>query len=248
MDETMEHATDSDTGAMAFFDHVRELRRRLIVSMLCLGAGFVVAYLLHDTYIHWLLNPIGEQVYITSIEEGFMMKLRVSVYVGLILSFPVHVYNVVAFVTPALTGRERSFLRAMLAGSLVLLLIGGYLAYFQILPLSFQFLKNPAFVPEGAGTLLGYQKNLLFALRLLFAFIILFQLPLVMILLMAMNLVDRRQMLKSSRYVIVLIFLLSALLTPPDPVSQIGLALPLIILFYLSILTARIFRFGEPDR
>jgi sec-independent protein translocase protein TatC len=247
MDETMEHATDSDAGAMAFFDHVRELRRRLIVSMLCLGVGFVVAYLLHDRYIHWLLNPIGEQVYITSIEEGFMMKLRVSAYVGLILSFPVHVYNVVAFVTPALTGRERSFLRAMLAGSMALLLIGGYLAYFQILPLSFQFLKNPAFVPEGAGTLLGYQKNLLFALRLLFAFIILFQLPLVMILLMAMNLVDRRQMLKCSRYIIVLIFVLSALLTPPDPVSQIGLALPLIILFYLSILAARIFRFGEPD-
>ena len=245
-----------NASQMSFFDHLRELRRRLIGSVIALGVGFIVGYALYDSYISWLLRPILDmmptgqdtKIFINDIQEGFTMKIRISVYAGLVVSLPVHLYNIVSFIMPALLPKERRFLRAMLVGSVLLLIGGVYMGYDQVLPMSIKFLSSPAFLPDSVEPWLGFRNNVMFAMRLLFAFAILFQTPLVLVLLMALNLVRRDQLLKSARYIIVLIFVISAVVTPPDFVSQIGLSLPLIVLFYLSILIAKVCRFGEPER
>lgn len=232
---------------MPFFEHVRELRRRLIISVIGLAVGFVIAFAVYDYYIQILIEPFDERLYATRIEQAFLMKIKISAYVGIIFSFPIHIYNIVAFILPALTRKERKYMIGLLSGSFVLLVIGGYLGYFQILPLSLKFLKSDALIPANVDTWLSFQDSLLFIFQLMLAFVALFQLPLVLLFLMAMNIVRRAQLFRSGRYVIVAIFITAALLTPPDVVSQIGLGLPLIVLYYVTILIAKIFRFGEPD-
>jgi sec-independent protein translocase protein TatC len=240
-------AIASDQGEMPFLDHVRELRSRLIGSLLALAVAFIVAVTLYDHYIGLLIEPFGAQLYATQIEQAFTTKIRMSLYAAIIFSFPVHLYNVVAFVLPALTAKERRILSWLLGGSFLLLMVGTYLAYCKILPLSIEFLKSAAFKPEGVDFLLDYRKSLAFISQMMIAFLALFQLPLVLLILMALDVVKRQTLLRFSRYIIVLIFVLAALLTPPDIVSQLGLAVPLILLFYVTILIAKICGFGNPD-
>lgn len=241
-------APDNPHGEMPFLEHLRELRARLMVCLAVLSAAFVVALLLHDHYVAFLIEPFGEKLYATRLEQAFMMKIRVSMYGAFVLSFPVHLYNVVAFVLPALTPRERAVMGWLLGGSFFLLALGVYMGYWQILPLSIAFLKSTALRPDGVELLLSYQESLSFVTQLMVAFLALFQLPLVLIVLMAMNVVRRRDLLNWARYIIILIFFVAAVLTPPDVVSQLGLAGPLIFLFYVTILVAKICGFGEGEK
>ncbi len=231
--------------AMPFVEHVRELRRRLIYCLYALGIGFAVGLVFYNHYVQFLIAPFGQELRTLGIAEGFVTKIRISAYAGLILSFPVHVYNILAFILPALTAKERRMLGWVLGGSVALMLAGGYLGYYQILPLSVRFLKeqNPANVTPD----LQFQQNIGFVIRMVLAFIVLFQAPLVMLLLMAGNIVSRRRFLRLGRYFVVVIFVLSAILTPPDIVSQIGLAVPLLLLFYLTILVAWIVGIGNEE-
>jgi sec-independent protein translocase protein TatC len=232
---------------MPFLEHLRELRQRLIVSAYAMALGFLVGYALYHHYIGFLIRPFGEQLYIHQIEQGFTLRIRSGIMAGLILSFPVHIYNVLAFIMPALEARERRAIKWLLGGSFCLIMMGGYIGYFQILPLSIKFLKGPDFVPAEVVTQLHFQESLGFVFQIMLAFIALFQLPLVLLILMALGLVKRRWLLRASRYVLVVIFILSAVLTPPDVASQIGLAVPLIILYFLTMLVAKLFKLGEDD-
>ncbi len=216
-----------------------------MTSIVALFLVSILCFAFYNTIISAFLNPFEQTLYITQIEQGFTTKIKVSIYLGLIVSFPIHLYNVVIFIIPALTTRERSTLSYFLGGSSVLLLCGVYTAYFQILPISIRFLQGSSFVPENVVLWLNYRESLLFVFQLVLAFVALFQLPLVLLLLMMLNVVDRESLHKSSRYFIILIFLTSAMVTPPDVVSQLGLAVPLIILFYLTIFVAKLFNFGE---
>lgn len=233
---------------MSMLEHLRELRHRLILSLVALGLGFVIAYFFYDRYIEFLIRPFHAPLYTTRIEQAFLIRLRISFYAGILFSLPVHAYNLIRFILPALKTQERRLLGWLLPGSIVLLLLGGYLGYVRILPVCLAFLSRPAFRPDGVGFWLDYRAAVLFAAQLLFAFVILFQLPLILLLLMAMNLIRRATLIHYGRYIVVGIFAASAILTPPDVISQIGLALPLIALFFLTILLARVCGFGNnPD-
>ncbi len=240
---------------MPFLSHLIELRRRLVASLLALLAGSVACFLAYDPIARFLMAPLeglgvggpgGELLYATSIFEAFMVKFKVSVVAGLILSFPFHAYNCLRFVFPGLRPRERKIVGATLCAALVLTFAGFYFGYYHIIPAMVGILTSPALLPGKVGYLLGYERNTFFLLHFLLAMLLVFQLPLIMELLLILKVLKRRAVLKAARYVVVGIFVLAAIVTPsPDMVSQLMVAIPLIALFFLAILAAKVFKFGE---
>jgi sec-independent protein translocase protein TatC len=184
---------------------------------------------------------------IATIHEAFMTKVQFSFIAAIVLSFPMHLYHIVSFVLPALTRKERTIMGSLLSAGGVLFVSGVAMAYFVVLPLALQFLLSKELMPIGVDPIIDYQKNIMFAAKMVLAFAVLFQLPLVLVVLMAFDIVKRATLLKFSRYFIVLIFVVSAIMTPPDIVSQVALSLPLIVLYFLSIFVAKMFGFGNPD-
>lgn len=187
----------------------------------------------------------NDLLFVNTIFEGFLIKIKVSILAGLILSLPIHFYNLIRFIFPGLTAKEKKVVLLSLISSLVLIGVSAYYGYFKLIPVSFKFLTTSGFIPKKVGMLLNYGKNIFYVFRFLLVTMILFQIPIILELLLAMNMVNRRAVLKASRFVIVGIFALAAILTPPDFVSQIGVALPLIAFFFLTILIAKLFKFGE---
>lgn len=243
----------SKPARMTFLEHAEELRRRVIVSLAAALVAAGVCYALHEAILDLLLAPLepirgrlGEQqLYATSLFEGFLVRVKVALLAGVVASLPVHGYNVVRFVFPALQPRERRVIAGSLAVSLALVCAGFLYGYYRVVPLSVEFLTGPGFVPERVGLLLSYDRNVFYLLQLLLVFALVFQMPVVLLLLLRAGVVTRRGLLRFSRFAIVGMFALAALVTPPDVVSQISLALPMVGMFFLTILIARIFRLGE---
>jgi sec-independent protein translocase protein TatC len=237
---------------MHIFEHLRELRRRLIISLIVFGIFIIVAFTIHDhianLFIKFYSSVPGNgenKLFVNSIVEGMTTKIKVSLIMGLVFSLPLHMYNIVAFIFPALEAKEKRYLGIALVSSFILIVFSIYLSYFKILPISINFLINGGFIPSDVGLLLNYNKNLFYALYFVFCSIIAFQSPIIFVLLMAFGILKRKTALKMSRYIIVAIFIIAAIVTPPDVISQIGLALPLVVLYFLAILVAKLFKFGE---
>ena len=238
---------------MTFFDHLRELRLRIITSLIAVLIGSVIAFIFFDTIISKLYRPflpldtaqLQSTLFINTLFEGFLTKIKVSVISGIVLSFPIHLYNVIRFIFPGLNQKERKIIALSLAASFVLIVFSVYYSYFEIIPLSVRFLTSKQFIPANVGILLNYDKNIFYILQFILITLIVFQIPIILELLLIMNVVQRRQLLRVSRYVIIAIFVLSAVITPPDFISQLTISTPLILMFFLTILIARIFHFGE---
>ena len=238
---------------LTFWGHLSELRIRIMISAIGITLGSIAAFLLFKYILALLFRPFesleayagDKQLFINTIFEGFLTKLKISILAGIIFSFPVHLYNLVCFIFPALRRREKRIIVAGLAVSFVLIVFSFYYSYFKIVPISVSFLTSKNFIPIKVGLLLNYTKNIFYILQFLFVTLVVFQTPIVLEILLIAKVVTRKRLLKMSRFVIVIIFVLSAILTPPDFVSQVSLAVPLIILYFLTILIAKIFRFGE---
>lgn len=238
---------------MSIFAHLNELRRRLFISIAALVLCFVVSLFLYDTVITVLLKPflsvsssIAESsLYINTIFEGFVVRLKISALTALVMSFPVHLFNIVRFVFPGLHQNERKIISIALICSSIFIIISFFYSYYSILPVSISFLTSSGFIPENTGILLNFGGNISYVLHFILMALVVFQIPIVLEILLIMNLLTRKTLLKYGRYVIILFFVLSAILTPPDFVTQLGLALPLTLLYFLAILVAKIFKFGE---
>jgi len=244
-------------GVMPFIEHAAELRRRLIVSLLAALAAAIGCYTFYETVLAILLRPLDvlpdltatasggdAYLFINTIFEGFLVRVKVALIAGVVLSLPVHLYNVVRFILPGLTRRERRAISGALAASLVLLLVGFLYSYYSVIPLSVRFLVSSGFTPPGVGLLLNFQRNVFFVFQFLLVFLLVFQIPILLVVLMMIGAVSRRALLRASRYAVVVIFALAALVTPPDVVSQVSLAVPMVGMFFLSILVAKLFGFG----
>jgi sec-independent protein translocase protein TatC len=246
-------SADNPEKVMSVLDHLVELRRRFLVSLLSFLVCFVVALVFYDRIIalftqqfESIRNSLGATLFANSIAEGFMVQLQAAAIVGLILSLPVHVINIVQFTFPGIGAKMRKVIAAGLVASFLLALLGAYIAYFQIIPFSIRFLTDAMFIPKDVGVLLNYQASITYVLAFLLWTIITFQSPLALEILLAMNILKRKAVFRASRYVIVIIFVIAAIVTPSvDPVSQCAIALPLVILYFLVILIAKIFRLGE---
>ncbi|MDE0027045.1 MAG: twin-arginine translocase subunit TatC [Spirochaetaceae bacterium] len=243
-------------GTMPFLQHAAELRKRLLVSLLAALAAAIVCYTFYESVLAVLLRPLDAvpdvaaaaggdaYLFINTIFEGFLVRVKVALIAGVVLSLPVHFYNVIRFIFPGLTLRERRAISGALAASFVLLLVGFLYSYYSVIPLSVRFLTSSGFTPPGVGLLLNFGRNVFFVFQFLLVFLLVFQIPILLVVLMMTGAVTRRALLRASRYAVVLIFALSAVVTPPDVVSQVSLAVPMVGMFFLSILVAKLFGFG----
>jgi sec-independent protein translocase protein TatC len=212
-------------GEMSFVDHLRELRRRIIVSMIAILCTAILSYVFFDYIVALLFKPFrgiealsvrDEILFINTIFEGFLVRLKVAILAGIVFSLPIHVFNIIRFVLPGLTPREKKIILVSLTVSFCLIVFSFYYGYFNVIPISISFLSSSGFIPEDAGLLLNYGKNIFVIFQFLMITVILFQLPIVLEILMIMNVLSRKVLLKASRFIVVGIFVLSAIVTPPD--------------------------------
>lgn len=233
-------------SVMPFLDHLRELRRRVAWVAGALVVGAVAAFAAYDLYIPLLLEPFGQDLFALGVEEAFVMKLRLAGYGGVILALPMGAYQTLAFILPALESAQRRWLAGLVVGGFGLGLGGAAMAYFQVLPWSIGFLGDPAFLPEQVRNWLSFERAVNFACQLVLAFGLLFQLPIVMLMLLRLGIVHRGHLLAGWRYVVVVLYLAAAILTPPDIPSQLALGTPLIFLYFGTILLAKVLHLGDP--
>ena len=186
----------------------------------------------------------GPTLFVHTLFEGFLTRLKLALLTGLVLSAPLHVFNAAGFVFPGLTRREKRVVGLAVLGSFFLALAAFAYGYFRIIPLSISFLTGSGFIPDQVGLLLNYSTNIFYVTQFLLVCVLLFQLPIVLVALMAVDMVKQRHLWRSMRYIVVGTFLLAAILTPPDFISQLSVAVPLIVLFVLAGLLARLFGLG----
>ncbi len=245
MDPPRSWRTPDGRGEMPFLDHLEELRWRILWSLLAIGVATVVGWALvyHFEVAELLLRPArpylgeGERLKFFSPVDPFFLLLRLSLLTGVVLAFPVVVYHVWAFFAPALERRERRIIIPALYLGFVLFAAGVALAYFVGLPLTLPFLMG--FLPEILEQSLEVNRYFSFVVRLLLAFGILFELPVVIMILSALGLVSPGFLREKRRYAWVGIAIVASFLSPGDAiVVTLLMVLPLALLYEVSIFLA----------
>jgi len=236
------------TATSSIFDHIRELRKRLVKSVIVVLIGFAVAYFFYDAFIAWLLIPFENagqtQLIVTSVFEGFVAKMKFCALAGFVVTLPFHLYQLLRFVFPGLSTRERRVvLCATIAGG-GLALLSLALSYKWLIPFTLSTMTGHDFVPAKVGVMLHFEQNVFYIINMMIYGMLAFQFPIILEILLFFGWVTRRQLWAASRYVLVGVFVVSAIVTPPDIVSQCCVAIPLTALYFLSILVAKIFGWG----
>lgn len=230
---------------MTMMQHFSELRRRILWVALVFGISFVVGCFVAPQIQSFLTMPLlsvwpdGALVY-TGLTDGLMISFSLGAGLALLVTLPVALWHVWAFVAPGLKKNERGFIWPMLVLSPILFLVGAGFAFWFLFPVVFGFFIELNQASPVPSVVLPVARDYLqFAIGMLKIFGVAFQLPLVLVLLNRIGVLGRGQMQKMRRYAIVFIVVVAAVLTPPDVVSQIMLALPLWLLFEISILFMR---------
>ena len=224
--------------------HLAELRLRLIWCLLALAVGFIVCYAFSDKIVAALQAPltlVGRPVkvplQIIAPAEAFMTYIKVGLIAGLFLVLPVVLYQLWRFVAPGLLEHEKKYTVPFLVGSAVLFYSGGVIFYL-VLPFIINFLLS--FATGDIKALLSVGYSVTFCVRLMIAFGLVFQLPIVVIFLTQLGLLSSRLLVRYFRHAVVLIFIVAAVLTPTtDPLSLLFMVLPMLLLYGLSILAAK---------
>lgn len=228
-----------------FTGHMEELRKRLIVCFIAVGVGFLAAYGFKEQLFEILIRPLvlvmdeGDKLIFTGLPEAFFTYLKVSFLTGLMLASPVILYEFWMFVAPGLYDKERRLLVPILFLSSFFFIGGALFGYFFVFPYGFQFFLG--FASEHIRPLPSMREYLGFSSKLLLAFGLVFELPLVITFLAKLGIVDVPFLKKNRKYAVLLFFVVAAIITPPDVVTQIMMAVPMMILYEISILGARMF-------
>lgn len=230
---------------MTFWEHVMEFRRNVFIMGIAVLAGSVAGYFAFPYAVELLTALAGENLYTFEIATGFLVRIKIALAIGVFLSLPVIIFELVLFIIPALKRKEKIVMLAMLVAFFVLFLGGMAFAFQSVIPISIQFLTSEEFFPEKVERMISIDDFSSFFMSFLTGFGICFQFPVVMLLLLKFQIVPFRFFTKNLRYFIVIILLVAAILTPPDIVSQIMLAVPLIVLYAVSLLAAKIFGLGK---
>ncbi len=229
---------------MTLMEHFSELRRRFLWCIFIFLVAFVFAWYVAPSVLEFLSMPLlkiwdGNLLY-NGITDGLMIRLSLSGTVAILITLPVILWHVWAFVEPGLKEREKKFIWPMMIASPILFVIGAAFAFYILFPSVFGFfIELNQNTPVPAVFLPAVRDYLSFAIRLLRVFGVAFQLPILMILLNRIGVLPRRKVVAMRRYAIVILVVVAAVLTPPDVVSQILLAVPMWGLFELSILFMR---------
>ena len=242
--------SENDGG---FISHLAELRKRLIQSFIFLIIFFIGCYFFAEHLYGFLVEPYAKAVkndgterrlIFTALQETFLTYLKVSFFAAFFVTCPFILMQIWKFIAPGLYKHEKIAIVPYLILTPILFFLGGMLVYYLIMPLAIKFFLS--FESSGLRTGLPIQleakvnEYLSLVMKLIFAFGISFQLPVVLSLLARVGIVDSKFLKERRKYVVVIIFTVAALLTPPDPITQIGLAIPLLILYELSIISVSI--------
>jgi sec-independent protein translocase protein TatC len=244
---------DGKNKQSSFIEHLIELRSRLIKSFAFLITFFILCYFFSEEIYSFLLTPyadavkddeVNRRMIFTALHETFITYLKVSFFAAMFISSPIILTQIWKFVAPGLYKNEKSALLPYLVATPILFLLGGMLVYYLIMPLAIKFFLS--FETTTSVSSLPIQleakvnEYLSLIMRLIFAFGISFQLPVLLSLLARVGFIDSDYLINKRKYFIVIIFAAAAILTPPDPITQIGLGIPLLILYELSILSVKL--------
>ena len=228
-----------------FTGHMEELRKRLIVCFIAVGVGFLASYGFKEQLFEILVRPLvlvmdeGDKLIFTGLPEAFFTYLKVSFLTGLMLAAPIILYEFWMFVAPGLYDKERRLLVPILFLSSFFFIGGALFGYFFVFPYGFQFFLG--FASEHIRPLPSMREYLGFSSKLLLAFGLAFELPLVITFLAKLGIVSVPFLKKNRKYAVLIFFVFAAIITPPDVVTQIMMAVPMMILYEISILGARMF-------
>jgi sec-independent protein translocase protein TatC len=230
-------------GEMTLIEHLRELRNRVMVSAIVTFVMILAAFLFRDVIFDVLMAPgrdaLGEDFKLAAFAptESLVVTFKVCLFTGLILASPVVIYEVMAFVIPGLTPREKRMLLPGMAGVTVFLIAGMLFAYFVIVPSSLDFLLN--FQNEDIETLIRAEYYIDFVTRIIFFVGLAFEIPMVLAVLARLGIVRAGQLMRFWRYAIVIIAVIAAIATPtPDMLTMSLVVAPLLLLYVLGIVFA----------
>ena len=260
MNAEAEDATVDDAGKAPLIDHLIELRNRLTYSVGAVFVAFLIAYFFAEDIFAFLVRPLadvfegsaGRRMIFTGLHETFFTYIKVSFFAAVFVSFPMIASQFWLFVAPGMYKHEKRALAPFLVATPILFFTGGALVYYLIFPLAWQFFIG--FETTGAETNLPIQlearvsEYLSLVMKLIFAFGLCFQMPVLLTLMARVGIVSADGLAKRRKYALVIVFIIAAILTPPDVISQIGLALPAILLYEVSILCARVVEKKRAER
>ena len=241
-DVEAEHDASVDDHEMPFLDHLLELRQRLLRSIVAVAVLFVPSFVFRDDIYHFVSAPLttflpGGNLAAIDVASPFVMPLKLAAFTSFIAAMPYLLHQLWGFVAPGLYLREKKFALPVLASSILLFYAGMSFAYFVLFPVVFAFFAHAA--PEGVTLMTDINRYLTFVLKMFFAFGVAFEIPVATILLVRSGLATAEGIARKRPYVIVGCFIVGMLLTPPDPITQILLAIPVWLLFEVGILLSR---------
>jgi sec-independent protein translocase protein TatC len=250
----------AEEGTMTFWEHLDELRSRLIKMILAFAVGAAVAWFFKSQLLEIVARPFVEgwnakngevTLHFPHPAALFIAYIKLSILGGLVLSMPVMLYQLWSFIAPGLYAKEKKFAIPFVVSSCALFAGGGFFGWKVAFPIAFHYLLS--FADEQMASGLKVQPTVMigeyveFLTRMLIAFGAVFEIPVVVFFLSVIGVINHTHLIKFARYFVVIAFILGAIITPPDPMSQLLLAVPLIVLYTLSIAIAWIFGRKKAD-
>lgn len=239
--------TTEDSGIQeSFLSHLYELRDRVIKSVLAIIVVFVCLVYWAPDIFHLFAQPLlqalpaGGKMIVTDVTGSFFVPMKVTMLVAFLIALPVVMYQLWAFVAPGLYLHERKLILPLVISSYSLFIIGVLFAYFLVFPTTFKFMASYN-APLGAEMSIDIDNYLSFTMTTFLAFGITFEVPVVVVVLVRMGMVSLEKLKEIRPYVIVGAFVISAIVTPPDVLSQLLLAVPMTLLYELGLLVARLY-------
>ncbi len=234
----------SEAGEQSLMAHLLELRQRLLYAVIAVGGVFMLLLPFANELYAWLAQPLlatlpkGGQLVAIEVASTFFVPMKLAFYAALFIAMPAVLYQVWAFVAPALYEKEKRLARPLLLAAGLLFYLGCMFTFFILLPVMFAYLNSTA--PAGVAMMTDIGKYLDFVLVLLLAGGVSFEVPIAVLVAVLLGWVKVEQLVEWRGYIIVAIFIIAAIITPPDGLSQIMLALPMWALYEIGIVAARI--------
>ncbi|MEA2050551.1 MAG: twin-arginine translocase subunit TatC [Campylobacterota bacterium] len=231
--------------------HLADLRKRLMISSAALIVAFFACFAVYEPILNWMMVPVeavlgdNSQMVAIEVQETFFTALKVAFFSGFLVSLPIILWQMWLFLAPGLYDNEKKLVIPFVAGATTMFLIGASFAYYVVVPFGFDFLVN--FGNSVVTVMPSIGKYVSFFTKLLFGFGLAFELPVFTFFLAIVGLVNDQNLKDFFKYAVVLIFVLSALLTPPDVITQFLMAGPLILLYGVSIYIAKVFNPAPKD-
>lgn len=237
IEDSKEQENILKTGSMSIIAHLTELRKRIIRSLLAIFLFSGVAYYYIEDIMKIITEPVGTLYYMQP-AEAFFTYLKVALFAGFLLALPIVLYQVWQFILPALLGSEKIVLSLVVPISVLLFLMGLAFSFFLVLPVGIKFFLG--FSYNELQPMISIKQYLDFLVSFLLPFGFVFEVPLVIIILAKINIISSKMLIKKQRIVIFLAFVLGAIISPtPDVFSQSMIALPMILLYEISLLIVK---------